>query len=364
VSFEGICPHCGQPTRSDDTPDGIVDCVHCDRSFGVPLPADASPPSGGDAGDGAVGGPQAPPAALGDGPARGSGRAGRSDVPMSTTGLLAAVLTTVFYLAVVRPLQETYFGQLFAERGWVPYVISFLSFWALALLAGKYSRLRRQSQVLALDLLPRSIGKRITPANAPAFSGYVLAVAPQLGAGFLLNRVHRALEHFSTRARVQETVELLRNQAESDEAVVESSYTMLRVFIWAIPILGFIGTVLGIGASVGGFSESVGNAANLDVMKDSIGTVTTGLGVAFDTTLLALVMSVLIMFPTSSLQKAEEDLLARIEDYCGRHLIARLDDGDESEPAAAADEKLLRQVVARLADELTAELERRLPRER
>jgi hypothetical protein len=96
-------------------------------------------------------------------------------------------------------------------------------------------------------------------------------------------------------------------------------------------------------------------------MKDSIGTVTTGLGVAFDTTLLALVMSVLIMFPTSSLQKAEEDLLARVEDYCGRHLIARLDDGDEPELAAP---KLLRQVVARLADELTAELERRLPRER
>jgi hypothetical protein len=83
--------------------------------------------------------------------------------------------------------------------------------------------------------------------------------------------------------------------------------------------------------------------------------------VAFDTTLLALVMSVLIMFPTSSLQKAEEGLLARVEDYCGRHLIARLDDGEELAPAGS---KLLEQVAARLADELAAELERRLPRER
>jgi biopolymer transport protein ExbB/TolQ len=281
---------------------------------------------------------------------------------MSTTGLLAVALTTVFYLAVVRPLQETYFGQLFAERGWVPYAISFLSFWALSLLAGKYRRLRKQSQALAVDLLPRTIGERITPANAPAFSSYVQGSARELGEGFLPDRVRRALEHFSARARVQETVELLRNQAESDEAVVESSYTMLRVFIWAIPILGFIGTVLGIGASVGGFSESVANAADLDVMKNSIGTVTAGLGVAFDTTLLALVMSVLIMFPTSSLQKAEEDFLARVEEYCGRHLIARLDDGDEPEGMTPPDEKLLQLAVARLADELASVLERRLPK--
>ena len=345
MSFEGTCPHCGQPTRSDDTPDGIVDCVHCDRSFAVPAPSGAP----------------APPAP-GDLPARPAGRGRRTDVPMSTTGLLAVVLTAVFYLVVVRPLQETYFGQLFAERGWVPYAISFLSFWALSLLAGKYRHLRRQSQALALDLLPRSIGERITPANAPAFLSSVRDAAREVGDGFLPDQVCRALEHFSTRARVQETVELLRNQAESDEAVVESSYTMLRVFIWAIPILGFIGTVLGIGASVGGFSDSVADATNLDVMKDSIGTVTAGLGVAFDTTLLALVMSVLIMFPTSSLQRAEEDLLARVEDYCGRHLIARLDDGGDRGQTTAPDEKLLQQAVARLADELASVLERRLPK--
>jgi len=154
--------------------------------------------------------------------------------------------------------------------------------------------------------------------------------------------------------------EQLAMQASVDAAAVESSYTMVKVFIWAIPILGFIGTVMGIGASVGGFSESVAAAADLDVMKDSIGTVTTGLGLAFDTTLLALVMSIFIMFPTSSLQKAEEDFLANVDDYCRQHLIARLDDTPPDD--APRDEVELLQAVDRLADELATRLERRLPK--
>jgi biopolymer transport protein ExbB/TolQ len=155
---------------------------------------------------------------------------------------------------------------------------------------------------------------------------------------------------------------VLRNQAERDENVVESSYTMLRVFIWAIPILGFIGTVLGIGASVGGFSESVSEAANLEVMKDSIGVVTSGLGVAFDTTLLALVMSIFIMFPASSLQKAEEEYLDRVDQYCQRHLISRLDDGSVGAPGLAGDTAVIQRTAERLADELLVALERRGPK--
>jgi hypothetical protein len=68
-------------------------------------------------------------------------------------------------------------------------------------------------------------------------------------------------------------------------------------------------------------------------MKQSIGSVTTGLGVAFDTTLLALVMSIVIMFPTSLLQKAEEDFLNRVEVYCDEHFCRRLDTGARAETA-------------------------------
>lgn len=277
---------------------------------------------------------------------------------VTSTGLLAVVLTLLFYAALVQPLRDSYFGQLFAERGWVPYVISFLSFWSATQLVTKYRRLSLQIRVLQLDLLPSAISGRITPATAPAFASYLRSLPREFTENLLVERIHRALEHFCARVEVRETVEQLRSQAERDESAVESSYTMLRVFIWAIPILGFIGTVIGIGASVGGFSESVAGAADLAVIKDSIGTVTVGLGVAFDTTLLALVMSLVVMFPTSSLQKAEEDFLARVDDYCRQHLIARL--GDDL-PADGPDEDGERRLV-RVVDRLARLLEQRLAR--
>jgi biopolymer transport protein ExbB/TolQ len=260
------------------------------------------------------------------------------------------------------PLSGTYFGALFSARGWVPYTISYLAFWSGVLLVEKYRELGRQTRVLELDLLPRAIAESVTPTTAASFLDFLQGLPAEYGRNFLVQRVGQALQHFRARSVVSETVDVLRHQAERDENVVESSYTMLRVFIWAIPILGFIGTVLGIGASVGGFSESVSEAANLEVMKDSIGVVTSGLGVAFDTTLLALVMSIFIMFPASSLQKAEEEYLDRVDQYCQRHLISRLDDGNVGAPGLSGDTAVIQRTAERLADELLAALERRGPK--
>jgi biopolymer transport protein ExbB/TolQ len=341
---------------AEGDPGAIVDCAHCDHSFVVSqggaveaalaTPTGEVPPPGT-----AVLLPAALPGTAADRSAR---RGPPADPRLATTGVLAIGLTAAFYLVVIWPLRDTTFGELFGNRGWVPYAISYLSIWSLALLSGKYRRLSRQTRVLQLDLLPRSIGAKITPENAPAFLSYLRSLPAELSENFLVERVSRALEHFCARSRVSETVDQLQGQGESDEAQVESSYAMVRVFIWAIPILGFIGTVMGIGASVGGFSETVADAADLEVMKDSIGTVTQGLGVAFDTTLLALVMSIFIMLPTSSLQKAEEEFLAQVEDYCRQHLISRLDDPEH----AGENEEAMQHAVDRLADALLDRLER------
>jgi biopolymer transport protein ExbB/TolQ len=280
------------------------------------------------------------------------------DVSLGSTGLVAVGVTVAFYAAVVMPLGETSFGQLFGARGWVPYAVSYLAAWCGVLLTAKYRRLRRRTRVLDFDLLPRQLSEEITPDNVGSFIDYLSRLSGPFEDDFLFQRVRRCLDHFQSRANAAETVAQLRSHAERDEDIVESSYTMLRVFIWAIPILGFIGTVLGIGASVAGFSESVSAAANLDVMKDSIGMVTSGLGVAFDTTLLALVMSIFIMLPTSSLQKSEEDYLARVDEYCQRYLVARLSDARTGQ---AGQPEWTQATADRLAERILEALERRAP---
>lgn len=338
------CPHCGGANTRQTAEGAILDCRHCDHSFAQPRPP-ALVRAG--AASGSAEGPL---------PARSP-----ADVGLRLTSAVAALLTVFFYLAVVTPLSGSYVGDLFGARGWVPYVIAWLSAWAGVLLGVKAWLLAAQRRALTLDLLPESIALRITPRNADAFRRHLLDVAahelPARGVraaaglplattrSFLVERLDRALERFRMRGDAQDVVEQLAGQAQLDANAVESSYTMVRVFIWAIPLLGFVGTVVGISAAVAGFSDTVAVAVDLDVMKQSIGTVTTGLGVAFDTTLLALVMSIAIMFPASSLQKAEEDFLSRVEAYCDERLGRRLADGSHPAPETRPLEEQIAQLT-------------------
>jgi len=87
-------------------------------------------------------------------------------------------------------------------------------------------------------------------------------------------------------------------------------------------------------------------------LKDSLNGVTGGLATAFDTTLVALVMSMLVMFPSSSMQKSEEDLLNWVDEYCNENLLKRL---KESDHASSGDEKDHRRLIQRTIDKAMAD---------
>jgi biopolymer transport protein ExbB/TolQ len=341
------CPYCNEVrTEGLPAPDGIADCEACGRSFALAEGRPATPVV-------AAAVDELKPVAEVSG--SGGRRRAPTDAPSLLSGAIAAAVTVVFYVALVMPLHHTAFGEIFADRGWVPYAITFLTAWAGVVLALKARRLSTQMQALQFDLLPSQIADRITPENAHVFASYMRNLPGARGGHFLIERVQRALQFFRIRPSVREVVDQLRAQADADAEAVESSYALLRVFIWAIPILGFIGTVSGIGDAVGAFSSAVGGAADLGVLQDSIGSVTSGLGVAFDTTLLALVMSIAIMFPTSSLQRAEDRFLASVEEYCNEHVVRRMDDADRGAAGGSPDRALAdRQIdlLQRLTDAL------------
>jgi biopolymer transport protein ExbB/TolQ len=260
------------------------------------------------------------------------GLASPTEIPVALTGLAGLVVTVAFYAFVVPPLEATYFGQLFAARGWVPYGIAVLAAWSLVMLGVKARRVAEQRRCLDEDLLPAWIDASIHLDNAHVFASYLRQQAASLPRSFLVGRLLRAVEDLAAQRTQQTVVEQLLRQSEADANSVDSSYTTLRVFIWAIPILGFIGTVLGIATAVGAFSDTVSAAVDIDLMKQSIGSVATGLGIAFDTTLLALVTSIVLMLPMSWLQKFEEELLGRIDEYCDQQLARRLGARDGSDP--------------------------------
>ena len=115
-------------------------------------------------------------------------------------------------------------------------------------------------------------------------------------------------------------------QSEIDAGKIAGSYTLVKVFLWAIPIMGFIGTVLGISTAIAGLAGGMSGTQEMSSLMDQLTEVTVGLGVAFDTTLVALCMSILLSFPASGMLKAEEDLLAAVDSYCLENLLKRLSD--------------------------------------
>lgn len=252
---------------------------------------------------------------------------------------LFGLLATAGFFAVIFPLYlaDTYLGKLFIKTDasfWVPVATTFLLAWATAVLVLKSRKLKRQRQSMLFDLLPNQFGEDINEGNLEKFIGHVGSLPGDARESFLVNRVKRGLEHFRVRKNASEVSEVLSSQSDIDANAVESSYSILNVFIWAIPILGFIGTVIGISAAVGGFSTTLEASDDVNALKESLKGVTGGLGTAFDTTLVALVMSMMVMFPTSSMKKAEEDLLNWVDEYCNENLLKRLHDGRDRAPPA------------------------------
>jgi hypothetical protein len=275
-------------------------------------------------------------------------RGNPTDASVLLTALAAIALTALLYFVVgsIRPLRASHIGVLLNERTWVVHFTVFLAIWAGVIMLVKFWKLAGQQAALSYDLLPPDPAVRIHPGNVGLVQEHIRKLPVNPRQCFLVNRVLLALDNFKARHSVPEVGVVLTSQSETDAARVDSSYTMLKVLVWGIPILGFIGTVVGISDAVSGFTHSVQAAENLDVVRGALGKVTEGLAVAFDTTFIGLVLSIVVMFPIHTLQKAEDDLLSAVDQYCNENLLSRLaaDSGVASADSPEADGSL-RQVM-------------------
>lgn len=383
--FKFACPSCSKNLKVREEDGGRkARCPYCKTTVAVPkfepssVPAATprAPKSAADelaaAATQAGAGAQAPAAARPKAPAQssdtnedstsGGGGGGftqagfdGTNVSLLVSALAAVIITALWYIAM-KLISGTYFSDLFLERDWVPYVLTFLMAWSSAILVMKYLKMRRQRDAMLFDLLPNEYGEEITVDLVPKFTRNIRDLPADAGNSFLINRVLRGLEYFRVRRNNPEVASLLSSQSDIDANAVYSSYAIVKVFTWAIPILGFIGTVIGISDAVSGFGGQMGDASDITALKDKLGQVTDGLGVAFDTTLVALVMSLIVSIPTTALRKSEEDLLNGVDEYCNENLLKRLND-DEGQIAAAQGTSAIRKAIEQSLGAHHAELE-------
>jgi len=204
----------------------------------------------------------------------------------------------------------------------IPIVILF--FWCLSILFLKGRKIRFQEKALTLATVPQQVDFALTEESAATVLQRLGMLVDSPRNFILLNRVERALSNLKNVGGVSDVSSILKSQAENDESFIYSSYLKVQGFVWAIPVLGFIGTVMGLSKSIGNFAGTLKASGDVEAIKSSLTEVTGGLSTAFETTLIALVASLLIQLYLTRSQERENKFLDDCNDYCHSHVISKL----------------------------------------
>jgi biopolymer transport protein ExbB/TolQ len=260
-------------------------------------------------------------------------RAGRfTSVNPVLSILVATFLTGAFYgllfilsTQVKSDLAET-LTLPFLRAGNLPTVVPvvFIFFLSLVMLFIKGRKVVLQEKAFEWAVVPAQPDFVLVEASAQAVLDRIHAVIDQPKQFILLNRIERALSNLRHLGQVSEVSSVLRGQAEDDENAVASSFTLLQGLVWAMPVLGFIGTVQGLSSAVGGFGKVLQTAGDLTSIKGALTNVSSGLATAFETTLVALVASLIVQLCITLRQRQELGLLDECSEYCQGNVISKL----------------------------------------
>ena len=246
--------------------------------------------------------------------------------------LIAFILVHALDVTLIRPQAEVFLereaAQLQADPAYVPqrsfYVVIkdyeqeaclVLMLWAFAILGYKGRAAWRQQKLLEQDLLQLPDNLPVGPEDTRGLIGRLQALPAPLQDYLLPRALLSAVERFNATRNVQNVSTAARDLCDSEGERLESELSTIRYIAWAIPSVGFIGTVRGIGDALGQAHRAV---------EGDITGVTASLGVAFNSTFIALVISIVLMFFIHQLQLMQERLVLDSERYVDRWLVRRL----------------------------------------
>lgn len=211
---------------------------------------------------------------------------------------------------------DAYYPFTIQNVMWLVFFIGLGELW-IRLQAGRVEAL-----ALTWKLLPEDESSML---RAKDLSVIYRDMARQAGADglFLPRLVRRVILQFQTSRSIDQANSLLNSSLELLQHEIDLRYNLIRYLVWLIPSIGFMGTVIGIAFAL---SDATGMppVSDQEAVKIWLGTLTGSLGVAFNTTLVALIMSAILMFLLHLAQEREESVLNHAGQYCLDNLINRL----------------------------------------
>lgn len=245
--------------------------------------------------------------------------------------LVALGVSVVFGITFVGLLSLALTGGFFAdflldrntELGAYPFTIQnvmwLVFFIGMGELFVRYRGAAEERRQMHVRLLPEDDSTMLRREDLGPI--YKAVQESDAGRRFFLQRlIGRCVLQFQTSRSIDQTNTLFNSSMELYQHEIDLSYNMLRYVVWLIPTLGFIGTVVGIALAL-----SFAGSGAIDYQDPELLKALTGkLGVAFNTTLLALLQSAVLMFLLHIAQGREEWVLNHVGQYCLDNLINRL----------------------------------------
>lgn len=243
---------------------------------------------------------------------------------IQSVGALVAVAVAVhlFYEQVIRPQAEKVLdaarlaGQ-HAPRDWVVVMKDWeqeacmiLAIYCVIQIVLRMAELAKEQYLYDVDLLEDA---QDTLQNETLEK--LEALPDKIGRTHLLETLKASLRRYRITNDVQNTSDAIETSVEALAMRLEADNTMIRYIIWAIPSIGFIGTVRGIGQALSQADQAL--AGDIAGMAAS-------LGVAFNSTFVALLVSVFLMLLLHALQKIQDRRLVDIQSYCEKFLMERI----------------------------------------
>ena len=189
-------------------------------------------------------------------------------------------------------------------------IILFL--WGLYLTASKFYETSSRDYLFDVDLLKDIQDNENDTKN---ILNSIDALPQEIRSAPLVQTIASSLRRYMITGSVQNASESISPALEAMAVKNEAELAVIKYIVWAIPSIGFLGTVRGIGMAMSQAQNAVAG---------DIGPMTESLGTAFNSTFVALLASVVIMLLLSFLQKTQDEQLVKVQEYCEKYLIERI----------------------------------------
>jgi chemotaxis protein MotA len=191
--------------------------------------------------------------------------------------------------------------------------LTYLAFFiALFEIRDKIFYVHRERRAFSMNIIPTSEKNVFLPDDINNLKFKLVEMARK-DRFILIDLLKKACTKFRSAGSLGELIDIVSIQVDIYENKSESDQSMIRYLVWLIPSLGFIGTVIGISMAL-----AIANSGDMQA-------ITQALAVAFDTTLVSLVLSSVIMYYLHELQEKSDRLHSDLKEFVIENLVNKIE---------------------------------------